>query len=639
MGSITLLPIIGLALYYCRRFEIDGSLGVLFSVSTLVLALFVSALVGGLQPMALAIHVGGALCLANELRYSTKRGFRSVPPVSLALIVLLSCAYWWRYGDTRFYFYDEYSHWGIYLKEMLARDGFWGADTNALHVRYMPGTTLFQYLFNRFTVASEGNAYLAQFVLLLTPTLLLLHGIRWRQWPWIIGVLALGLLVATRFSPGFTSIYVDHVLGAWFAGALLAFVLTVNRPFKIQALCALPLAVLALIKGTGLAFALAAAAIMAVAVPLRVASSGTDWRIGAAKSLRVAVVMAVPAILCTALWSHNRDQITARVDAFSPQTILVGSSELRGVAQSETGRETTRRFFEVVQHTTLGNNEWFWLMNEYTYVVNDRFTGSRGLTTTTALLLFVGWWLTLLRFSTDAEARRTWGVIAGGVLLTVVGYLASLYITYLFAFAERGVLLPSYTRYVNTLIVTMLLVSFAPLLPGFRYYPQHNSPTATKRVRTLLPTVGLLIVGLVGLYTFERPPLQRIVLPNPPMELRRIWEPLTQQVSSIAGNSRIWVYLPDDRTNGFMAAVVKYLLSPARVHVESSSAFWRQDAATAVHTLSGFDYLWITAPIEVDAPDERSAASLGLKAGQLARIGRDARGRIVIGAAVGGADL
>jgi hypothetical protein len=122
------------------------------------------------------------------------------------------------------------------------------------------------------------------------------------------------------------------------------------------------------------------------------------------------------------------------------------------------------------------------------------------------------------------------------------------------------------------------------------------------------------------------------------MELRRIWEPLTQQVSSIVGSSRIWVYLPDDRTNGFMAAVVKYLLSPARVHVESSSAFWRQDATTAVQTLSRFDYLWITAPVEVDAPDEQSAASLGLKAGQLARIGRDARGRIVISAAAGGAD-
>jgi hypothetical protein len=450
-------------------------------------------------------------------------------------------------------------------------------------------------------------------------------------------VLALGLLVATRFSPGFSSIYVDHVLGAWFAGALLAFVLTVDRPFKVQALCALPVATLALIKGTGFAFALAAVAIMAVTVLLRARSSGDGWRISAAKSLRVAVVVAIPAMLCTATWSHNRDQSTARLDAFSPQTILAGSSGLRGVAESETGHETTRRFVEVLQHTALGNNEWFWLMNEYTYVVNDRFTGTRGVTTATALLLFVGWWLTLLRLSSDAERRRIWGVVAGGLLLTGLGYVASLYVTYLFAFAERGVLLPSYTRYVNTLIITMLLVSFAPLLPGFRNCPIHATP-ATTRNRESLRAAGFFIAGLVGLYAYEKPPLQRVMLPNPPMELRRIWEPLTQQVSSIAGNSRIWVYLPDDRTNGFMAAVVKYLLSPARVHVESSSAFWRQDATTAVQTLSRFDYLWITAPIEVDTPDERSAASLGLKGGQLARIGRDARGRIVISAAAGGAD-
>jgi hypothetical protein len=640
MGPITLLPIIGIALYYSRRFEIDGSLGALFSVSTILLALYVAALVGGLRPMAFAIHIGGALCLANELRHSTRRGFRSAPPASLTLIVLLSCAYWWRYGDTRFFFFDEYSHWGIYLKEMLARDNFWGADTNALHVRYVPGTTLFQYLFNRITVPSEGNAYLAQFVLLLTPTLLLLHGIRWRQWPWVVGVLALGLLVATRFSPGFSSIYVDHVLGAWFAGALLAIVLTADRPFKVQALCALPVATLALIKGTGFAFALAAVAIMAVAVLLRARSSGDGWRISAAKSLRVAVVVAIPAMLCMATWSHNRDQSTARLDAFSPQTMLAGSSGVLAIAKTETGRETTRRFVEVVQHSTLGNNEWFWSMNEFTYVVNDRFTGTRGMTTIAAVLLFVGWWLTLLRVSIDPEDRRTWSVVAGGLLLTALAYVASLYVSYLFAFAERGVLLPSYTRYMNTLIITMLLVSFAPLLPGFRNYPTHAAPviTSTSRHRESLRTASLLIVGLAGLYAYEKPPLQRVMLPNPPMELRRIWEPLTQQVSSIVGSSRIWVYLPDDRTNGFMAAVVKYLLSPARVHVESSSAFWRQDATTAVQTLSRFDYLWITAPVEVDAPDEQSAASLGLKAGQLARIGRDARGRIVISAAAGGAD-
>lgn len=640
MGPITLLPIIGLALYYCRRFEIDGSLGALFSVSTVLLALYVAALLGGLQPMALAIHVAGALCLANELRNSAKRGFRSVPPVSLALIVLLSCVYWWRYGDTRFYFFDEYSHWGIYLKEMLSRDDFWGADTNAIHARYVPGTTLFQYFFSRLMPAPEGSAYLAQFVLFLTPTMLLLHGTRWRQWPWIIGVLALGLLLATRFSPGFTSIYVDHVLGAWFAGALLAFVLTVDRPFRVQALCALPLATLALIKGTGLAFALAAVVIMALAAALRARSGGDGWRIVAVKSLRVAIVMAAPAILCTATWSHNRDQSTVRLDAFSPQTMLAGSSGVLSIARTEVGRETTRRFVEVVQHSTLGNNEWFWLMNEFTYVVNDRFTGTRGMTTTTAVLLFVGWWLTLLRVSIDVEGRRTWSVVAGGLLVTMLAYVASLYVSYLFAFAERGILLPSYTRYVNTLLVTMLLVSFAPLLPGFRNCPTHAAAanTSTSRYRGSPRAAVLFIAGLAGMYAYENPPLQRVMLPNPPMELRRIWEPLTVQVGGIVGKSRIWVYLPDDKTNGFMAAVVKYLLSPARVHVESSNAFWRQDATTAVQTLSRFDYLWITAPIEVDAPDERSAASLGLKAGQLARIGQDARGHVVIGAATGGAD-
>ena len=162
------------------------------------------------------------LLLAREIMLGSRHGIRVIPPVSLVLLIVLSGVFWLRYGPTKIFFFDEYSHWGIYLKEMIARDALWDENTNAMHARYLPGPSLFQYFFSRgATTAFEGAALLAQFVLFLTPLLLLTHRLRWHQWPWIIGVLALGLLSITQFSQGLSSLYVDHVLGAWLAGSLL----------------------------------------------------------------------------------------------------------------------------------------------------------------------------------------------------------------------------------------------------------------------------------------------------------------------------------------------------------------------------------------------------------------------------------
>ena len=116
----------------------------------------------------------------------------------------------------------------------------------------------------------------------------------------------------------------------------------------------------------------------------------------------------------------------------------------------------------------LGNNEWFWRLNEYTYGVNHLFLGSHGLTAVGALTAFAAWWLLLLYGPIRLTNRWLWALVSAGLLITAVGYIGSLYLTYLFAFAERGPLLPSYTRYVNAVVISMLFVSFAPLLPGFR---------------------------------------------------------------------------------------------------------------------------------------------------------------------------
>jgi len=631
MGPISILPVLGLAQLLSRRLGIGTGLSTVHALSLIILALYVAALADGLLYATLAIYGCGIVLFMHEFVRCIRTRRFPTDPVPLAVQLALSLAFWLRYGDTRLFFFDEYSHWGIYLKETIAADGLWGASTNAMHARYMPGPTLLQYYFGRFTANVEGSAFLAQFVFFLTPVLLLLQRLTLRQWPWIAGSLAVGLIAATQFSPGFSTLYVDHLLGAWFAGSLLAFFASKSHSTRIQALCALPLSVLVLVKGVGLAFALAAACIMILVSIWQLRSSPVGGTTAGRRTVHLLVALTVPAVVTSQLWTLDRDRVGARLDVMSSQTLVAGLSDLITTSQSSVGLETTRRFADVLKHTRLGNNEWFWRLNEYTYVVDDMFQRPHGLTALGALVAFTVWWLVVLWASVPPDERVPWLILAGGVLVTTSAYVASLYATYLFAFAERGILLPSYTRYVNTALIALLLVSFAPLLPGFR--PAAIRSPGLRWWRGLGSPGALFLVGIVGLYLYERPEIRRVMLPNPPMEIRRQWEPLTQQVSAIVGQDRVWIYLVDSGPSEFMTAVLKFLLSPAKVHVERSAAFWLLDTNSAIDTLRQYDYVWVTGSTDTDGTPSPLASALGLNAGRLARIGRDARGNLVVGPA------
>src|SRR5688572_29252107 len=261
MGLLTLLPILGFAAFLARKLETTLAVALLHAVSATILVLYAGGLIGVLWWSALAIHLVGVGLLGHEL-WRLRRNDQ-LPQVSIPIAVLVVCValFWLVHGNSVYLYYDEYAHWGVYLKEMLALDGFWLADTNSMHPRYPPAAPLWQYLFNAFREPSEGTAYLAQFVLLMAPLLVLWERVSWRRAGWLLLILALCVLALTDFGLGVNSLYVDHVIGAWFIGTILCFVAD-SPTLRRSAVYALPLATLALLKESSLAFALAAAGIL-----------------------------------------------------------------------------------------------------------------------------------------------------------------------------------------------------------------------------------------------------------------------------------------------------------------------------------------------------------------------------------------
>ena len=125
------------------------------------------------------------------------------PPIML--FIFMPVLYWLIHAESRPIFWDEYSHWGIYIREMASTHQLWTIETNAAHPDYPPGNALWQYFFTLIPGYNEGIVYLAQFVLLITPLLVIFENICRKQLLWIPAIMALLALGLSNFGHGITN--------------------------------------------------------------------------------------------------------------------------------------------------------------------------------------------------------------------------------------------------------------------------------------------------------------------------------------------------------------------------------------------------------------------------------------------------
>jgi len=593
MGVITLLPILGFAILFARVLGTTVALAMLHAVSAIILTLYVGGLAQLLWWTALAIHVVGVGLLGHALWRASKSDALPQVPTPITILVVCAALIWLVHGDSSYLYYDEYAHWGIYLKEMLALDGFWLANTNAMHPRYPPAAPLWQYLFNVFREPHEGIAYLAQFVLLLTPLLVLWERTSWRHAHWPLLILALCLLAVTNFGLGVSSLYVDHVIGAWFIGTILCFVMDAPASPRII-VYALPLTALALLKESSVAFSLAAAAILGSLVWLRSWNASGRLVSPAFRGLFVIIVITLPPLLSLQMWEWRLDRIGAPADLEAIGRVVSGLAGHSEQVDDERDAEITRRFVEVFSGQQLSNDAVSRQFNAFTYSIRDLFTDHYRLSTLGLFVSFLIWWTALFVFLLRGFERWKWETVAAGVAFTGAAYVTALYFTYRSA-GEYGLLLSSYIRYVHTVALPMLIVSFAPLLPAF-CSEQEQPWRIAGRPLYMRPFLALL--ACIGLYVFETPYLRPVFEKNSDIALRKELEPITAAIRLAIGQSSVWLYMPNDLPNGFVGHLLQYLMAPTPTYVERDKSFLDRAPEEALADWSRFDYVWL--PTQID---------------------------------------
>lgn len=591
MELLSFISIIGYALGWLHWRGSSASSALLHAVSAVIVVLFVVSLVNMLAiGVPLLLAAGIVLACYESVRH-LRNGQQF--PVPLGILAVLGAVYWLLHSGSSLFYYDEYSHWGVYLREMLASKALWGADTNSMHPRYLPGTSLWQYYFSVYSGRPEGAAFLGQFVLLLTPLMVLWEKIAWRHVLWHLGILVLLIVLIFNFGHGFTSLYVDHLLGAWFAGILLNFLVD-EKAGSLPQLGSylLPLAVLVLIKTTGVFFAVAVSGIIAL---LLVMQKDNASRTGLSRRWFKAVAFpSIALVLCMSIlsiWNFNRDSLGVGDGQGEAASLLGSIASGESVLSEAQQEELTRRFVEVLMHQQISKDEVSAQYNAFSYPIMGAFNERFRLTTFSMLgfsliAIFLAWYAVLAN-----ENRLTWLVAAASTWLTGVVYIAGLYLGYRYASrSDYDLLLSSYVRYSHSMLLPIALFCFSPLLPLFK---GAQAPTVKLGENWFVERrFCIFAVTLFAMYVFESPYLRPLYAEQPPHDFRVQTEPVTDRMRELTGDSPLWVFFPNDVENGALGQMLQYQLSPGRVHVEEDSARLLTETATLREELRNWDYIW-----------------------------------------------
>ena len=469
MPLFTLLPVFGYALFAYLKCKRNISTSIFFSITFILSVLYLMGLFNLLKVGAFLLFYAGCGIFVYLAYKNSLQVFKIIGSVPVVVFTVASVIYWYLFQDAHYFFWDEFSHWGVYVKEMMYTHKLYGAESIAGHLRYPPGSAVWQYFVSVNTEYSEATTYFAHFLLLLGSTLPLYEKISFRQPHWIVLILALQILFFANLGHGFSSIYVDHVVGAVFLGILLCFV---SQEYNAKTLAGFvfPLTTLVLIKEIGLFFVVAAVGFMGVLFLTKYwkAEQSFSKLFREQRYLLLALITLVTlSFLVHSSWNWRQDLLDVPKEAQTISGIVKVWFTGESVLTPETEKVVKQRFWEVFLNQQISKSEISQRYNEFSYNIMSRYTDSLRLSTAGFLFVFlVISFIAFALYNTHQMRIRT-VVSAGYVFIITLIYIAIVYFSYLVAFGEDALRIPSYVRYINTALLPLMFCSGVFFLPVF----------------------------------------------------------------------------------------------------------------------------------------------------------------------------
>lgn len=343
--------------------------------------------------------------------------------------------------DRLFSSWDEFSHWGLVVKNMDFFNAFGNYKDSTVHFRgYPPAAALWEYFIGKlYGYFDEGHAYCAMGWLLTSMPVLVIKDLKWQNWCYaIFSVCALVYLPLIFTSIYIVSLYVDAMLGI-----LTAYIFIFSFYYErfdtfYYITIAVAISILCLTKASG--------TFLAMIALLTIASA---YYISSTNSKKERVMVLTKLLFCCGLG------LLVGKYSWSIYLSLSGA-----VTPWDTNTITTWNLLNFM----MGNGKEYQYKTLYNFY-NALF--SIGLTSGMLYMTYIRWVIvffiiSIIIFARSTILRTKLRIYLSGIWIGLIGYTIGLCLLYIFTYCEyEAIRLASFGRYLATyfIIIGLFLVS------------------------------------------------------------------------------------------------------------------------------------------------------------------------------------
>ena len=580
-----LLPIFGYATIFYLYFKKTVSVSIFFSISSIITILFIFGMFDFLQYATYLIFYGGIVLLLFTSILFKKKLLDAVVSVPFVMFTLMSIIYLYMMKDAQLFFWDEYSHWGQFIKEMSFTHRFYDASSVGTNLMYPPGISIWDYFLVMPMGYNEGTLYFAYFLILFSSTLMMYERLKWKEFYWIILIFVLQMVVFATYGHWFSSIYVDHVVGTFFTGLVLVYLVD-KFETKELFLFIIPLITLVLLKEIGLYFG---AVFLGLVFILKVFESKNIDNLNIISSIKrqkfnifILAFLLISMILVLKVWEARQEASGLKKPAHS-MTKLIKNIVTNKKAFKDEGLNDKYNdaFKDVILHQQLHKEKISLNYNEFSHAIMSKFNQKLKLSTVGSFLFFllllgIFFWL-----RTSRNERYKVIIIGGYLFFAGLFYLGILYLSMPLSFGTRAINMVSYIRYINMYMMPLLFIGFIMFLP--LYYRSKNGMS-----KQFITTFVIMI-----LFIFVTEPYMKPLYSQLENGARKNIENATKNILKVVPQgSKLFVVFPI-KNNGSLNNIFKYTLIPTKATI-SSYNFEKKKSEEMMAIFLKYDYIWFS---------------------------------------------
>lgn len=338
--------------------------------------------------------------------------------------------------------YDEFSHWGLIVKNMFYNGSF-GTDSIIGYSEYPPFVSVFQYiLLNLKRAYSEDTIIIGLNLLYLSFIMPVFKNIKWnKSLINLIIIIPMIILIPILFYIDFyTTLFIDGFLSVLMAYTICSWFMQKGKEKYITT--TLGFIALILTKSIGIAFVLCSAFIIIIC-------EICNKRESRKKEIIRIIIMILVALILYATW-----QIKLKVD---------NAHEKWGVNEINISNiiEVIKGEGEYYQKTTIKKfiEEVF---------INDGSLTFLNMNVINLLMFFIAVDIGLYILLRNKERKKQFIIISITLLVFWGSYIVTLLLVYLFIFTpEEAMMLACFSRYISTIPLTIILTNIVFLIENY----------------------------------------------------------------------------------------------------------------------------------------------------------------------------